>query len=40
MIQKNVMNSCQSGFKPNNYCINQLITITRNIYRAFDVNFP
>ena len=38
MIQNNLMNSCQSGFRPNDSCINQLISITHNIYRAFDVN--
>ena len=38
MIQKNLLNSCQSGFRPNDSCINQLISITRNIYRAFDAN--
>ena len=38
MVQKNVWNSCQSGFRPNDSCINQLISITRNIYRAFDAN--
>ena len=30
--------SCQSGFRPNDSCINQLISITHNIYRAFDAN--
>ena len=37
MIQNN-LNSCQSGFRPNDSCINQLISITHNIYRAFDAN--
>ena len=32
------MNSCQSVFRSNDSCINQLISITHNIYRAFDVN--
>ena len=32
------MNSCQSGFRPNDSFINQLISITHNIYRAFDAN--
>ena len=35
MIQNNLLNSCQSGFRPNDSCINQLISITHNIYRAF-----
>ena len=38
MIQNNLLNSCQSGFMPNDSCINQLISITHNNYRAFDVN--
>ena len=38
MIQNNLLNSCQSGFRLNDSCINQLISITHNIYRAFDAN--
>ena len=38
MIQNNLLNSCQSGFRPNDSCINQLISKTHNIYRAFDAN--
>ena len=38
MIQNNLLNSCQSGFTPNDSCINQLISITHTIYRAFDAN--
>ena len=38
IVQKIILNSCQSGFRPNNSSINQLISITRNIYRAFDAN--
>ena len=38
MIQNNLMNSCQSGFRPNDSCINQLISVTHNIYRSFDAN--
>ena len=34
------MKSCQSGFRPNDSCINQLISITLNIYCAFDDNNP
>ena len=37
-IQSNLLNSCQSNFRPNDSCINQLISITHNIYRAFDAN--
>ena len=35
MIQSNLLNSCQSGFRPNDSCI---ISITHNHYRAFDAN--
>ena len=38
MIQNNLLNSCQSGFRPNDSCINKLISITHNIYCAFDAN--
>ena len=38
MIQNNLLNSCQSGFRPNDSCINQLKSITHNIYRAFNAN--
>ena len=31
MIQNNLLNSCQSGFRPNDSCINQLISITHTI---------
>ena len=33
MIQNNLLN-----FGPNDSCINQLISITHNIYRAFDAS--
>ena len=38
MIHNKLLNSCQSGFRPNDSCINQLISITHNIYLAFDTN--
>ena len=38
MTHKKPLNSCQSGFRPNDSYINQLISITHNIYRAFDAN--
>ena len=38
MIQNNLLNSCQSSFRPNDSCINQFISITHNIYGAFDAN--
>ena len=37
MIQNNLSNSCQSGFRSND-CANQLISVTHNIYCAFDAN--
>ena len=38
MIHDKLLNSCQSGLRPNDSCINQLISITHNIYRPFDAN--
>ena len=38
MIQNNLLNSCQSGFRPNDSCVNQLIPVTHNIYCVFDAN--
>ena len=34
----NLLNSNQSGFRPGNSCVNQLISITHDIYKAFDAN--
>ena len=34
----NLFNSNQSGFRPNDSCIHQLIDITCNIFSAFDAN--
>ena len=40
MIQNNLLNSCQSGFRPNDSCVNQLIPVTRDVFldllKAFD----
>ena len=33
-----LLNLCQSGFKKNDFCINQLVSITHEIYSAFDCN--
>ena len=33
-----LLNLCQSGFKKNDSCINQLVSITHEIYSAFDCN--
>ena len=38
MLQNNLLNSFQSGYRPNDSCINQLISITHNICHAFDAN--
>ena len=38
MIQNNLLNSSQSGFSRNDSCINQLISITHNMYCDFDAN--
>ena len=38
LTHNKLLNNCQSGFRPNDSCINQLISITHNIYRAFDAN--
>ena len=36
--KNNLFNNNQSGFRPNDSCIHQLIAITHNIFSAFDVN--
>ena len=33
LIENNLLNSTQSGFKPNDFCVNQLISITQSIWR-------
>ena len=33
-----LLNPCQSGFNKNDSCINQLVSITHEIYSAFDCN--
>ena len=33
-----LLNLCQSGFKKNDFCINQLVSMTHEIYSAFDCN--
>ena len=33
-----LLNPCQSGFKKHDFCINQLVSITHQIYSAFDCN--
>ena len=38
MTHQKLLNNCQSGFRPIDSCINQLISVTHNIYRAFDAS--
>ena len=36
--ENRLLNSNQSGFTPHDSCINQLLSITHNIFSAFDAN--
>ena len=36
-IENDLISQNQSGFKPGDSCLNQLISITHEIYRSFDV---
>ena len=38
-IENNLISSNQSGFKPGDSCINQLLSITHEIYESFDEGF-
>ena len=38
-IENELISSSQSGFKPEDSCINQLLSITRDIYQSFDNDF-
>ena len=38
-IENNLISSNQSGFKPGDSCINQLLSITHEIYKPFDDGF-
>ena len=35
-VESDLISSNQSGFKPGNYCVNQLVPITHEIYKPFD----
>ena len=35
-LDKGLISANQSGFKPGDSCINQLLSITHNIYKSFD----
>ena len=39
LIENNFIFSNQSSFKPGDSCINQLLSITREIYKSFDEGF-
>ena len=34
----NLLNSNQSGFRPGDSCVHQLVSITHDIYKTFDAN--
>ena len=38
-IENNLISSNQSGFKPGDSCINQLLSVTHEIYKSFDDGF-
>ena len=40
MDQNHFLDPNQSGFRPGDSCIHQLISITHNIYKSFDINPP
>ena len=37
-MEDSLLNSNQSGFRPGDSCINQLLAITHEIFEAFDCN--
>ena len=39
LIEKNLISSNQSGFRPGNSCFKQLLSITHEIYKSFDNEF-
>ena len=40
LLKENLLNPNQSGFRPSDSCINQLLAITHEIFKAFDCNPP
>ena len=38
MLEESLLNSNQSGFRPGDSCINQLLAMTHEIFEAFDCN--
>ena len=39
LLEKNYVSPNQSGFKPGDSCINQLLSITHEIFQSFDEGF-
>ena len=39
-MEERLLNPNQSGFRPSDTCVNQLITITHEIFETFDCNPP
>ena len=39
LIENNLISSDQSGFKPIDPCISQILSITHEIYKSFDDGF-
>ena len=39
-MEEDLLNPNQSGFRPSDSCINQLLAITHEIFEAFDCNPP
>ena len=35
-VENDLISSNQSGFKPGDYCVNQLVSITHEIHKSFD----
>ena len=40
LFEEKLLNPNQSGFRPSDSCINQLLAITHEIFEAFDCNLP
>ena len=40
LSEEKLLNPNQSGFRPSDSCINQLIEITHEMFKAFDCNPP
>ena len=38
LLEENLLNQNQSGFRPSDSCVNQLLAITHEIFEAFDCN--